>query len=508
MIKGSDLVQWLFKPPVAPQEQKQSKLGFFVDDSGAGEKVDETVSTVNRALIKRNNAFVYAVGYGCAAMTGAERSRMEQAKGVVIDTLAKSSEEIKQTMLFTAKKIAEDELSKYLPRDRAMYLSYFVAHDTVGFGPLSILIEDKQNIEEIEVNSPDSAISIYHAAYGRCTTNLRFSGEAAFRYAVNKLICEAEKELNEDSPIIDAQVENARIHAQIKPYAMSGAAATIRLHGDKRMGLLGLMKNETAQFEPLAYLWLALESGQNLIISGAPASGKTTLLSALMPFVPRFAKTVVIEEDVNELRFEPQIYNIVSLYGSKYKSNVTPKEQVINALRMRPDRIIVGEIRGEEAKEAFAGANLGIPFMTTMHSNDGGLSIVKRLLIKPMSVEPRAVGMMDVAVYMRHMDLRKRALSEIFEYRWLSRAEILSGGTEIGDSDAVSVSKMLEDGRLPAAVLETSKVIERYGAIKGISKKLVVKELLKRAKFLAEASESCKTDQELADKIHLYKLGM
>ncbi len=508
MVKGIDSLKALFKTRAAVQEPDSCKMGFALDEPPAGEKVDDTISTVNRTIVKRNNAYTYAVAYGNAPVTRQEISRMELSKAAVIDALAKGSEQITPALLFTAKRVAEDELSKHMQRDRASYLSYLVAHDTVGYGPLSILMEDRQNIEEIEVNSPASSISIYHAAYGRCATNLRFTGEPSFRYEINKLICDAEKELNEDTPIIDAQVDTARIHAQIRPYATQGAAATIRLHGDKRMGLLGLMKNGTADAEVLAYIWLAVECGQNIILSGAPASGKTTMLSSIFSFIPRFAKTVIIEEDVNELRFEQQIYNIVSLYGSKYKSNVTPKEQIINSLRMRPDRIVVGEMRGDEAREAFAGANLGVPFMTTMHSNEGGLAIVKRLLVRPMSVEPRAIGMMDLAICMRQTDLRRRMLAEVYEYRWLSRAETESIQTEIGDGDSVAIAKSVADGRMAQGILETSKVLESYGKWKGLSKRLVAKELLKRTKFLNDESSACKTESELQDKIYLYRVGL
>jgi len=112
------------------------------------------------------------------------------------------------------------------------------------------------------------------------------------------------------------------------------------------------------------------------------------LLSSLLTLIPRYNKVVVVEEEANELgEFAA---NYVSIYSTKKGINL--QQQVINTLRMRPDRLIIGEIRGEEAREMFSGSNLGIPFMTTMHSNDGGLSILKKLLVKPMSVEPSALA--------------------------------------------------------------------------------------------------------------------
>ena len=100
-------------------------------------------------------------------------------------------------------------------------IAYMVAHDIAGYGPLSMLMEDKDGIEEIEVNSPSSIISIVSAEFGRCSTNLRFRGENEFRVAVNKMAYNAEKSIGFENPVVDLQLENARVHAQIKPYATS-----------------------------------------------------------------------------------------------------------------------------------------------------------------------------------------------------------------------------------------------------------------------------------------------
>ncbi len=256
-----------------------------------------------------------------------------------------------------------------MARERANFLAYLVAHDTVGYGPISILLEDKQRIEEIEINAPNAPINIFHVDYGRCSTNLRFRNEEGFRHNLNKFIYETDKELGEDSPIIDAQVGDARIHAQMKPYALSGGAASIRLANNKLIGFDYLIKKGTLDFEMLAYLWLAIDAKMNIVIAGSPASGKTTMMSALFAFVSRLDRVVTIEDDINELKVKLDINNSVALYGSHYKNKTNTREQVINALRMRPDRLVVGEVRGEETRERFSGATLGMPFMTTMHSN-------------------------------------------------------------------------------------------------------------------------------------------
>ncbi|MDE1847850.1 MAG: type II/IV secretion system ATPase subunit, partial [Candidatus Micrarchaeota archaeon] len=446
------------------------------------EKVDFPIThTIGRS----SNLNLYLVGQELGEFSTQALQKMGVAKAKVIDLMSQTCGVSLPESMERAKGIAFSDLSKSLGLELSEKLALAVAHDTAGYGPLSLLLEDKQNIEEIEINTPDSPIYIYHCRYGRCKTNLKFESEQAFRQSINKLLYDTEKELNDSTPIIDVQVGGARIHAQIRPYAVNGACATIRLGDRKESGLAYLSKKHVANFDTLAYLWLALESKMNLVISGAPASGKTTLLIALLCFVPRYSKVITIEEDVNELKFYSNVISTVSLQGSRYGNSVGTREQVINSLRMRPDLLVVGEIRGAETKELFGGANFGIPFMTTMHSNDGGISIIKRMLTRPMSVEPEAISSMDISVQMSHKDIESRQIDEMTEYRWLSRAEILGGGIQVGD-DMVKLDTILTNSSINPRALAESKVIQKYSKITGVSKAKALEELRNRSEFLSK----------------------
>ena len=490
-------------PPAAPPAGVG--LGFSMEACAASGEVDRTEGMVPRAIGRAGAEFTYDVGSGMGAVSAGELRLMEAAKFAVIDTLSKSPENPQAKSLDLARSIASLELSKRTSRERADYLAYFVAHDTVGYGPLGILLEDRHSLEEIEVNAPCAPINIYHVKYGRCRTNLRFTSEGAFRRSINKLIYDTDKELGEDSPIIDAQVMDARIHAQLRPYALSGAVASIRLGSSKIVGLDYLIDKGTTNFEALAYLWLAIDSGRNIVIAGAPASGKTTMLSALFAFIPRFEKVVTIEEEINELRARIDIGNSVELYGSRY-GGVSTRDQVVNALRIRPSRIVVGEVRGDETKELFSSANLGIPFITTMHSNCGGVDILKRLLVRPMAVEGRSLSMLDLAIYMKHSDISKRTLSEIYEYKWLSRAEIEGPGIEIGDGDSVEASCVVANGILDKSALQGSKVIGAFSKKAGLSGKQAIREFERRVAFLKAACVGSKNSDEIVDKVNCYGL--
>jgi type IV secretory pathway ATPase VirB11/archaellum biosynthesis ATPase len=482
---------------------REIRLGFTVDFPDAMEDVESFGGAVPRAIARKGAEFEYIVGSGMGRITGTEAKSMEAAKASVIEELSRSSEELGIGAIARAKEIASRELLRSAGRERADYLAYLVAHDTAGYGPISALLEDRRSIEEIEVNSPRAPISVYHVKYGRCATNLRFCSEHAFRHSMNRLLYDTDKELSDDSPVIDAQVEDARIHAQLKPYALSGAVASIRLGSGKSVGPDYLINRNTTTFDVLAYVWLAMESGRNIIVAGAPASGKTTFLSALFFLMPRFEKVVTIEEDINELKARIDINNTVELYGSRY-NGITTREQVINALRMRPSRLVIGEVRGEETKELFSSANLGIPFVTTMHSNSGGMDIVKKLMVRPMGVESRSLSMLDVALYMRHTDITRRLLSEVYEYRWLSRAETERIDAEVGDGEAVEISCVVLGGVLDRGVLQGSKVVEAFSRKTGLSVRLVLKEFEKRSAFLKEACGSCKSADDLRERVQSY----
>jgi type IV secretory pathway ATPase VirB11/archaellum biosynthesis ATPase len=488
------------------EESDPSEIGFSIEGSGPGVPAEQRNGLVPRAILKQGTSYAYAVANCIGEMTTSERKLAEKAKGAMIDVLAKAGDEINMTLFPKAREMARAELARTMSNERADYVSYILAHDTVGYGPISILMEDRERIEEIEINSPSAPISVFHVSYGRCRTNLRFANEMHFRHALNKLIYETDKELGDNSPIIDAQVDGARIHAQMKPYAASGAVASIRLSGSKIVGADYLAKRGTTNFEVLAYLWMAMDAGCNIVIAGSPASGKTTLLSALFFFVPISERIVTIEEDINELKAKIDINNSVALYGSRYGNSVSTREQVINALRMRPDRLVVGEVRGEETRELFSGANLGVPFITTMHSGSGGTDIIKKLLVRPMSVEPKSLSRLDVAVYMRHLDLSKRLLSDIYEYRWLSRAETDKLGIEIEDSDSVDIGNIVTEGSLDMRTLQNSKVICAFSRKKGVTAKAALRELVRRAEFLRVLCESGIGTEEIQEKVQGYGL--
>ncbi len=385
-------------------------------------------------------------------------------------------------------------------------LSYIIAHDTIGYGPIGIILDNADNIEEVLVNSPDTNIIVFHHKYGYCKTNMRFNGERQFRFIINKLIESIGRELNSEFPIIDANIFNgSRIHAQLSPYATNGALASIRLNQNLKFDLRRIIETNTASCDLIAYIWLALECGMNIVISGAPASGKTSLLVGLACLLPRYHRIVSIEENMNEIRLGGSMINSVSLQGMTGNSKADTRSQVINSLRLRPDRIIIGEIRGAEANELFSGANIGVPFATTMHSSENGAVLVNKLISKPMSVQPQAISMLDISIFMKQ-DISTRRLQSITEYKWLMRGEITSETAETEKENGLTFKEILVayNSELDFKELRHSKTIAKFSKSRLMSIANAINELKKRSQYLSEISSPENIHKNTEEFIAMY----
>jgi Flp pilus assembly CpaF family ATPase len=448
-------------PAVAGYGAESAKLTFSITNDYPS-KVLETDASGFRAIGKRGAVTVYAIN--ATRMDGRDFALADRVKGEAIRLLLErgAAQNPGEGLTF-AYNTCLGLLSGSDTSERKEMIAYLVAHDIAGNGPIGILSEDAINIEEVEVNAHDDNITIYHSKYGRCTTNLKFNSEKDFRFIMNRLIATSGRELNASSPIVDAQLfDGSRIHAQLKPYAIRGAAASIRFNGSRSIDIQRLMKLGTARPDVLAYVWMAIEAGLNIVVSGAPASGKTSLLVAINAFAPPHHKIVTIEEDVNELKFYNNFMHVVSLQGSNRADRLGIREQVINALRLRPDRLIIGEIRGAEANEVFAGANLGIPFMTTMHSAGDGASLIGRLVAKPMSVQEQNLNMLDASIFMRHDGFGHRTIDGISEYDWLSRDEVSVDDVPQAQKEGFSIRPIVKGGAMDGKAVHGSKALREY----------------------------------------------
>ena len=283
-----------------------------------------------------------------------------------------------------------------ISRDDRQRIALEIADDILGHGPLEKLLAD-DSVTEIMVNGPHE---IWVERQGRLyETQVQFNDESHLRRIINKMVAQIGRRIDEGSPMVDARLpDGSRVNAIIPPLSLSGPLVTIRKFGKKRLTLDDMIKIGTLSQETVEFMQRCIRAQLNMLISGGTGSGKTTLLNALSASIPDSERIVTIE-DAAELRLNQRhVLRLESRPKDLAGENEIPiRELVRNSLRMRPDRIIVGEVRGAEALDMLQAMNTG---------HDGSLSTVH-------ANSPRdALARVETMVLMACMDLPVRAIRE------------------------------------------------------------------------------------------------
>lgn len=244
-----------------------------------------------------------------------------------------------------------------------------VVDETFGLGPLEPLLADS-TIDEILVNH---AHKVYVERFGKLTlTNTTFKDNEHLRHIINRIVARVGRRIDESSPMVDARLpDGSRVNAIIPPLALDGPVVSIRRFKKIPFKPVDLVNRKSITEEILKLLEMAVASKLNILISGGTGSGKTTLLNILSSFIPHDERIITIE-DAAELQLQQD--HVVRLEtrppNLEGKGSITQRDLVKNALRMRPDRIVVGEVRGEEALDMLQAMNTGHEgSITTVHAN-------------------------------------------------------------------------------------------------------------------------------------------
>jgi pilus assembly protein CpaF len=270
-------------------------------------------------------------------------------------------------------RLAEQHLREILGRDSGLRdhadLERRLLQEVVGLGVLEDLLGD-ESVTEIMVNGP---AAIFVERSGRITrTDLRFSGSRALQGVIERLLQQSGRRVDESSPMADARLaDGSRINVIVHPLTTGGAAITIRKFGKRPPDLQALVRFGTLSEQMAEFLRVAVRARCNIVVSGGTGTGKTTLLNCLSELIPAQERIVTIEDSAElQLRHE----NLVALEArpnnAEGRGLVTIRDLVRNALRMRPDRIVVGECRGGEALDMLQAMNTGHDgSLTTAHAN-------------------------------------------------------------------------------------------------------------------------------------------
>ncbi len=271
-----------------------------------------------------------------------------------------------------------------------------VLNEAVGLGPLEALLEDDE-VTEIMVNAFDD---IYVEKKGRLIrSDIAFSSDSAVMSAIERIVSPLGRRIDESSPMVDARLpDGSRVNAIIPPLALRGPTLTIRKFSKKKLNVDDLIGFGTINQAMAKFLQMAVEQHCNIVISGGTGSGKTTLLNIMSNFIPETERIITIE-DAAELKLaQPHVVSLESRPANLEGKGAIPiRDLVKNCLRMRPDRIVVGECRGGEALDMLTAMNTGHDgSLTTVHANT------------PRDV----VSRLEVMVMMAGMDLPARAIRE------------------------------------------------------------------------------------------------
>ncbi|WP_456483125.1 CpaF family protein [Methanopyrus kandleri] len=285
-------------------------------------------------------------------------------------------------------------------------LAHLLMYEMVGYKEIHPLLKD-DNLEEIMVvpevvlggTAKHCFIYVYDRDHGMCLCNFRVTSRS-IRTVIERISRESGRRIDQENPLLDAHLpDGSRVNATIPPVSPDGPTLTIRKFREDPLTITDIIKFGTLSYEAAAYLWLAVEYGANILIAGGTGSGKTTTLNCLCIFIPPEERVITIEDTLElQLPHEHWVRLTTKPPNVEGRGEITMDDLVKNTLRQRPDRIIVGEVRGPEARTLFTAMNTGHDgCMGTLHANTARETIT-RLTNEPMNVPKIMIPALDIIV--------------------------------------------------------------------------------------------------------------
>src|SRR3989338_2812760 len=377
-------------------------------------------------------------------------------------------------------------LAKYFPnvdRKTMDMLINYILQQNIGLGNIDILLNDA-NLEEIVINNANEPVWVYHRRYGWLKTNVLIPNESRIRYYFTIIGRDVGKEITVLNPLMDAHLKTGdRVNATLSPISSKGNTLTIRKFAVKPWTMIDFIKEKTISYEGAALLWAAIQNELSIIVAGGTASGKTSMLNAMANFFPSNQRIISIE-DTRELTL-PKLLHWVPLEtrlpNPEGKGGIEMIDLIVNSLRMRPDRIIVGEIRRKkEAEVLFEAMHTGHSVYGTVHANNAR-EAVDRLTNPPIDLPKQLLSVISLIV-VQHISRRTG------KRRTLQIAEVLPNGEPRILMQVNQVKDALEVINEPTAILDTLNMYT------GLSKQEIYADIQSKMSILKWLVEKNVTD--------------
>lgn len=328
--------------------------------------------------------------------------------------------------------IVEETLQEkeiYISRTEKQDIVNYIIDETIGFGPISKFLMD-DSISEVMVNGPKQ---VYVERSGKLQlTDASFEDNKHVMRIIEKIVSPLGRRIDESSPMVDARLpDGSRVNAIIPPLAIDGPSITIRKFSKKPLEISNLIGYGTLTSEMALFIEACIKARLNIVVSGGTGSGKTTTLNVLSSFIP-YDERIVTIEDAAELQLRQD--HVVRLESKpanvEGKGAITIRELVKNSLRMRPDRIVIGEVRGGEALDMLQAMNTGHDgSLTTGHANsprDMLARLETMVLMSGMDLPVRAIreqvsSAIDVIIQQTRMKDGSRKITHITEVQGIER---------------------------------------------------------------------------------------
>lgn len=325
-----------------------------------------------------------------------------------------------------------EEEGRPIPYEQRIALIDSILDETLGYGALEPLFRDP-SITEIMVNAPDE---VYIERDGRLTlSDVCLESDESIKHIIERIVAPLGRRIDESSPMVDARLpDGSRVNAVIPPLAIDGPTITIRRFRREPFSGEDLVKNKTITRKMRGFLKLCVKAKVNLVVSGGTGAGKTSTLNVLSTFLPADERLVTVEDSA-ELRFHerrtgngrrPHVVRLEARPPNiEGKGEVSIQQLVRNSLRMRPNRIIVGEVRGGEALDMLQAMNTGHEgSLTTIHANSPRDALARlEMLVSmsgqdlPMSVVRQHIETIEIILQQDRMPDGSRRVTRISEFR-------------------------------------------------------------------------------------------